>query len=305
MPELPEVETMVRGIRAAVEGRRLLGVELPPCAYRPISIAPAFEEIRERVAGRRVSTVFRRAKRVVLELESGDAFVIEPRMTGLMLLADPPDPEHLRFCWRLGEGGETGGARDHVRPSLTRRATGASAATGDLWFWDRRGLGTIRLLDPEGLRALCGTGKLGPDALEMTTELWRGLGERTSRPIKVALLDQSLVAGIGNLYASEILHLAGVHPETRTDRISAARWGRIGEACREILELAIRYEGSTLGDGTYRNALNKSGGYQNAHRVYDREGETCPTCGRGEVTRIVQGQRSTFFCAKCQRVGRK
>jgi formamidopyrimidine-DNA glycosylase len=99
--------------------------------------------------------------------------------------------------------------------------------------------------------------------------------------------------------------LAGVHPETRTDRISAARWGRIGEACREILELAIRYEGSTLGDGTYRNALNKSGGYQNAHRVYDREGETCPTCGRGEVTRIVQGQRSTFFCAKCQRVGRK
>ncbi len=73
---------------------------------------------------------------------------------------------------------------------------------------------------------------------------------------------------------------------------------------REILELAIRYEGSTLGDGTYRNALNKSGGYQNAHRVYDREGEACPTCGRGEITRIMQGQRSTFFCAKCQRVGR-
>ncbi len=120
---------MVRGIRAAVESRKLLDVELPPCAYRPISIAPAFEEIRERVAGRRVSRVFRRAKRVVLELDTGDAFVIEPRMTGLMLLADPPDPEHLRFCWRLGgERRDEGSAGP--RASLAH-ASGYSRVGGD------------------------------------------------------------------------------------------------------------------------------------------------------------------------------
>jgi formamidopyrimidine-DNA glycosylase len=88
----------------------------------------------------------------------------------------------------------------------------------------------------------------------------------------------------------------------RCDRVTRVKWARIADATREVLELAIRYEGSTLGDGTYRNALNQAGGYQNHHRVYDRAGEVCPRCGGGRVIRrIVQAQRSTFFCAGCQR----
>jgi len=121
------------------------------------------------------------------------------------------------------------------------------------------------------------------------------------RAIKVALLDQRAVAGIGNLYASEILHVAGIHPARRCDRLTRAQWQAIADATHGVLEEAIRYEGSTLGDGTYRNALNREGGYQNHHRVYARAGRQCPSCRSSEIKRIVQAQRSTFFCPQCQR----
>jgi formamidopyrimidine-DNA glycosylase len=110
------------------------------------------------------------------------------------------------------------------------------------------------------------------------------------------------VAGIGNLYASEILHLCRIHPARRCDKITRLQWQAIAEATQAILAAAIRYEGSTLGDGTYRNALNNEGGYQNYHRVYDRAGESCFRCGpRSGVLRIVQAQRATFFCPNCQK----
>src|SRR4029077_5040598 len=123
-----------------------------------------------------------------------------------------------------------------------------------------------------------GANHLGPDALDVPPDRWRALCQRTTRPIKVALLDQKLVAGIGNLYASEILHLAGIHPGRRANRLKRKQIERMGECVLSVLKEAIRHEGSTLSDGTYRNALNQAGGYQNAHRVYDREGEPCTTC---------------------------
>ncbi len=116
----------------------------------------------------------------------------------------------------------------------------------------------------------------------------------------MALLDQRALAGVGNLYASEILHTAGIHPQARCDRLRRGDWQRLHAAMRSVLKEAIRFEGSTLGDGTYRNALNQAGSYQNHHRVYDRAGETCAVCGRAQVERIVQAQRSTFFCPRCQ-----
>jgi formamidopyrimidine-DNA glycosylase len=278
MPELPEVETMVRGIRDAVAGRRIATFSRCPCRCRPIALRPPLRSIRRLCEGQTIVAVRRRAKRIVLELSTGDAFVVEPRMTGLVLLADPPDREHLRFEWRL-EG---------KRPQ-------------SLWFWDRRGLGTVRLLSPTQLALALGPDFLGLDALEMSSAGWHALCRRTSRPIKVALLDQKLVAGIGNLYASEILHLAGIHPERRANRLKRAQIARMGECVQLVLNEAILHEGSTLADGTYRNALNQAGGYQNAHRVYDREGDPCATCHGPPIRRIVQAQRSTFFCPACQR----
>lgn len=284
MPELPEVETMVRGIRPSVEGLRLAAFEACPCTCRPLTIRPALSSIAEQVVGQKIVEVTRRAKRVVLRLESGSAFVIEPRMTGLMLIADPPDPEHLRVVWKLMTG--TRGAEKRAR---------------SLWFWDRRGLGTVSLLNPSEVQLLFGQEYLGPDALAVDASHWKAVCEATRRPIKVLLLDQTKIAGIGNLYASEILHLCRIHPATPADSLRLAQWKLLSQYTAEVLTMAIQYEGSTLGDGTYRNALNQSGGYQNAHRVYAREGETCLSCDRGVIVRIVQSQRSTFYCPKCQK----
>lgn len=280
MPELPEVETMVRGIRQSVEGRVLLAVRTCECPCRPILIEPRPARIAKLAEGRRVTGVRRRAKRIVFDLDNGSAFVIEPRMTGLMLVSDPPDTKHLRVEWQF------------------RDQRGKSAS---VWFWDQRGLGTVRLLNAAQLEVALGSERLGKDALEMDVTDWKDVCGLTRRPIKVALLDQRLVAGIGNLYASEILHHAQIHPERPADGLRPRELARLTEAVREILETAIRYEGSTLSDGTYRNALNEAGSYQNAHRVYDRHEEPCPRCARGKITRIVQAQRSTFFCSKCQR----
>lgn len=279
MPELPEVETMVRGIRPVLEGRTLIEFARLPCRRRPLLLEPGLAVIRRRTSGQRISAVRRRAKRVVIELESGEGFVIEPRMTGLMLVTDPPTTEHLRFAW-------------HVAGPKAKKST--------VLFWDRRGLGTVRLLNRDALSALMAPGKLGPDALEMTPALWRQALQKTRRPIKVALLDQSLVAGIGNLYASEILHLSQIHPATPAARISSARIQKLAAAVQSVLQLAIKHEGSTLSDGTYRNALNQEGGFQNSHQVYDKAGRECPRCRR-EIIRIVQAQRSTFYCSGCQR----
>lgn len=282
MPELPEVETMVRGIRDAMIGRTLRELRLCPCDCRPLTLSPSFAEMARRANGQTVTAVRRVAKRVVIDLSSRDSFVIEPRMTGLMLLADPPDREHLRLEWCLANGGR-------------------SRQTTSVWFWDRRGLGVVRLCDPQELEQRLGGDALGTDALLLTDAGWHEVCQRTARPIKVALLDQKLVAGIGNLYASEILHLARISPLRPASKLTREQSRRLHAATQHVLLEAIRYEGSTLGDGTYRNALNESGGYQNAHRVYDRESETCPTCGNGKVVRIVQAQRSTFFCRRCQR----
>jgi len=280
MPELPEVETMRRGI-AAVQGRTIAAVERPPCRKRPIEIGPSLATFRRRAVGQRIAGLDRVGKRVVLVLDSDDRIILEPRMTGLVLVGDPPGTEHLR-----------------LRIELEPAAKGRNEPDA-LLFWDRRGLGSVRVVSPAEFAERYGLDRLGPDALRITIdELAERLG-RSRRAVKVALLDQRAVAGIGNLYASEILHLASIHPALGCHRIKFTQWERIHAAVIEVLELAIRHEGSTLSDGTYRNALNQSGSYQNHHRVYDREGDPCHHCGQ-PIMRIVQAQRATFFCTVCQ-----
>jgi formamidopyrimidine-DNA glycosylase len=278
MPELPEVETMVRGVRDTLVGRMIRELRQCPCECRPLTLAPRFAEMSRRAKGMVVTAVRRVAKRVVIDLSSGDSFVIEPRMTGLMLLTDPPDVEHLRLEWRMAVGRKS----------------------ESVWFWELRGLGVVRLCDPEELARRLGRDSLGEDALNLTATNWKEICSRTARPIKVAMLDQKLVAGIGNLYASEILHLARIAPTRPADKLTRDQALRLSDATQRVLLEAIRHEGSTLSDGTYRNALNQSGGYQNSHQVYDREGAACSTCG-SKIVRIVQAQRSTFYCRRCQR----
>ena len=202
MPELPEVETMKRGI-AAVVGARIVGVERPPCRCRPIQIVPSLAVLKRRSRGQTISGLSRIGKRVVVELGSGDRIVLEPRMTGLVLLAEPPSREHLRLRFELAGG-----------------------KVKELLFWDRRGLGSVQIYTSEQFVKRFEE-RLGPDALLATPEILSQRLSRSRRAIKVALLDQAAVAGIGNLYASEILHLAGIHPARRCDLLRKDDWRRM------------------------------------------------------------------------------
>lgn len=277
MPELPEVETMRRGVEPVV-GARISRFEFLPSPRKPIALTPALATFQRRVEGARVERTARAGKRVVLWLDRGEAIVFEPRMTGLLLIDEPSDPLY-----------------DRVR--LVLRGGGAK----QLVYWDRRGLGNVRLWSEAEFAQKFSLESLGPDALEMTADLYRERLGRSQRAVKVALLDQKAVAGIGNLYASEILHLAGIRPTRTCRQLTRRQWGALAAAALEILHTAIRYEGSTLSDGTYRNALNKSGGYQNEHRVYAKAGAPCPRCVKSTIERIVQAQRSTFYCRGCQK----
>lgn len=278
MPELPEVETMRRGIQA-IEGSRIADAQFPKNSrLKSIVITPSPAKLRRRVKNQVVERVGRIGKRVQLHLSSRDSLVFEPRMTGLLVVEDPPNDEHVRFGLEFEDG-----------------------PVPFIWFWDRRGLGNVTLYTPAELEARLGPSRLGPDALEITVDQMHERLRSSRRPVKVALLDQKIVAGVGNLYAAEILHQACIHPAKQCNRIPRAGWKAIHAAMNNILRRAIRYEGSTLSDGTYRNALNKDGSFQNHHQVYDREGKPCPRCKDCLVVRIVQAQRATFFCKNCQK----
>lgn len=278
MPELPEVETMVRGLRPHVLGRTILSVSLCPHDCKPITLQPSLARQRRQLLGKQFLEVSRLGKRVVFHVSEGSHLVIEPRMTGLMLLSDPPDLSHLRLKWEFAGESEF----------------------SSLWFWDRRGLGTVTLYAPGQLAEKYHPQSLGPDALEMTAEDWVVRCRKTEREIKVVIMDQKMVAGIGNLYASEILHQAKLNPTSPAKSLSQKSCEKLTESMRVVLLNAIECEGSTLGDGTYRNALNQNGSYQNQHRVYMKEGLICPSCHQDSILRIVQAQRSTFFCPTCQ-----
>lgn len=276
MPELPEVETMCRGI-AGIVGRTIESVGRPACRYRPIAIKPALPTIAGRLQGQAVTQVSRLGKRVLIHT-SDWALILQPKMTGLVAIELPPSPEHVRL------------QIDFVGVPKLR-----------LQFWDRRGLGTVELLRNRDIQSRIIDGRLGPDALAIDASEFSQRLRATRRAVKVALLDQKLVAGVGNLYASEMLHVARLHPEQLGAQISRAKLTRLHAAMQAILLSAIEHEGSTLSDGTYRNTLNDPGSYQNHHLVYDRAGLACATCRTGIIRRIVQAQRSTFYCPRCQR----
>src|SRR5262245_17451765 len=206
---------MRRGI-TGIAGSRIASAARVRCQRRPILIEPRGAAMSRRVSGRRIDDVGRLGKRVVLRLESGQRLIFEPRMTGLVLVADPPTQEHLRFRLDLADG-----PLPHV------------------WYWDRRGLGSVRLLSDKQFARQFEAGSLGPDALARSAGQLRERLARSRRAIKVALLDQRAVAGIGNLYASEILHLARVHPAKRCDLLNDLQWEAIHVRMLEVLQLAI------------------------------------------------------------------
>ncbi len=279
MPELPEVETMRRGLLKTLGGT-ITAIDEPIIPFRPIKIEPTIHQFRERALGAVVVAVNRIAKRVLVELDTGDSIVMQPKMAGIAMISDPPSLQHTRMVFKL-----------------------AGAEAERFLYWDRRGLGTVSLWRPSEILKFLGPHSIGPDASRVDQKTFVDRFRQINRAVKVALLDQKVICGIGNLYAVEILHAARVHPTSRCNAISKPVWNRIHQETIRIMCEAIAKEGSTLSDGTYRNAINGEGSYQNQHRVYDRADELCSTCEKGKIKRIVQSQRSTFYCPYCQREG--
>lgn len=276
---------MCRGLHPII-GMQIESAACPRISVKPCGMYPEKGMLLRRLPGSAILGIERRGKRVVIQLDCG-YLVFQPKMTGLVSLTDPPDPGHVRLILKVSQ--------------VPCNDPKSKASPEQVFFWDRRGLGTIALWSKEELETNLGPDVLGIDALAIRVEELKARASKSKRPIKVVLLDQKVVAGVGNLYASEILHRIGIAPTLGAERLSNKQWKELHAAMLDILQTAIRYEGSTLGDGTYRNALNQDGAYQNHHQVYDREGECCTQCKRATIVRIVQAQRATFYCPVCQR----
>lgn len=272
MPELPEVETVARSLEPQVAGQTIVGVERLNWE-RMVETHPA-PLFRELIAGRRILRARRRAKWVLLDLDEGWTLAIHLRMSGNLTVHGPADA-----------------ARPHVHLVL------ALADGRRIFFDDERKFGRVRLLDRAGLAAL--DAAHGPEPLEdsfTAAELAHILAGRRTM-IKPLLLDQRLIAGMGNIYASEALWLARLHPLLPAAAIDSVGVVALHAAIREVLHHAIAHEGSSLRN--YRNSYGRRGQNQEHFLVYDRAGTPCQRCG-SRIERIVVAQRSTFFCPECQ-----
>jgi formamidopyrimidine-DNA glycosylase len=275
MPELPEVETMVRGLRPALLGRIVERIEV----HDPFLIQGcAAREFERRGRGVKVCEVGRRGKWVVITLaDHRGIIVIQPRMTGGFWLVEPPRPQHIRLTFRL------------TKPTVM------------LWYCDPRRLGRIEWFAGPEEAAQAFARSHGPDALEVGPEELAARLRRTRRGIKPSLMDQKVLAGIGNIYADEILFAARIHPERRASRLSKDEVLRLQRYIGEVLAAAIAAEGSSF-DADYRTVLGLEGGFLAQNAMYGRQGEPCPGCSlpieRARIAGLIS--RSTYFCPRCQ-----
>jgi formamidopyrimidine-DNA glycosylase len=274
MPELPEVEVLRRSLEPHLIGDRIERVEVSnPALREPVDVAG----LRRAARGREVTALRRRSKYLLIDLDGGWTVVVHLGMSGRLTLVPegtPPEPhEHVAFHLRSG-----------------RR----------LRLRDPRRFGVVFVVRTAGLDADPHFAHLGPEPLEpgFSGETLARAAAGRRGPVKAFLMDAGVVVGVGNIYASETLHRAGVHPERSVARISRGRWQRLAESAMAVLRQAISQGGTTLND--FADGEGKSGYFQVSLTVYDREGEPCRACGR-PVRRIVQAGRSTFYCPGCQR----
>jgi len=293
MPELPEVETVMRGLAAVLEGRRITEVE----QRRPDLRFPFPENLVRRVEGRRVLSFRRRAKYMLMRLEGGESLLIHLGMSGRMVARQAGVPAAAR----LGPQGAASDARGHNAPPEAHEHL--VLATDHGWrvgFVDPRRFGSVDLVATaaeDSHRLLAG---LGPEPLEdgFTDAVLSAALVGRHTPIKAALLDQGVVAGLGNIYVCEALFRAGISPRRLAASVAGTRAARLVPAIKAVLAESIGAGGSSLRD--YVRADGELGRFQETFAVYGREGEPCPHCAT-PIQRIVQSGRSTFFCARAQR----
>jgi formamidopyrimidine-DNA glycosylase len=264
MPELPEVETFVRQLKPALVGKTILSIDL---RWKRTLAMPSPRKFKEQIKGQKIIDVGRRAKYLNIQLEDFNLLV------------------HLRMSGDLLIKNSTIGLEKHDR--LIIKLSGNKS----LVFNDTRKFGRVWLTaNPEHV-----LGTLGPEPFSKEfTPQWLHMALHTKkRQLKPLLLDQTFLAGLGNIYTDEALHIAKLHPVAASDSVTEAQAEALHEAIRKVLKAGIRRNGASI-DWAYRG-----GQFQNYFRVYGRDGEACPVCGT-KIERITVGQRGTHFCPKCQ-----
>jgi formamidopyrimidine-DNA glycosylase len=274
MPELPEVETIVRELRPHLEGREIVDARI----YWPRTIAHPPDDIpsfRAGVRGRQIVALTRRGKFIALSLGDGQSLLIHLRMSGRLLLAPVGLPRHIRATFELPEDGH-------------------------LYFFDQRKFGRIWLV--EDVRPILGP--LGPEPLAATftpAKLADRLGNHRGM-LKPLLLNQHFIAGLGNIYTDEALFVARLHPRRPADSLNADEVARLHKAIQSVLREAIKHHGTTF-DGIFVRPQGEEGRQQEGLRVYQQTGLPCLRCGT-PIERTVVGGRGTHFCPHCQRLER-
>lgn len=282
MPELPEVETVRRGLAPVMDGRRIITSEL----RRPDLRFPFASDFIERTQGKRIERLGRRAKYLVAELETGDALIMHLGMSGRFTITGAgrpgsfhheitPDAKHDHVVFQM-EGGET------------------------VTYNDPRRFGFMELWPLSQLDVYPRLAGFGPEPLSNGfSHAWLSDALKTkSGPIKSVLLDQRVIAGLGNIYVCEALWRSGISPRRKASTVSGVRAGRLAIAINDVIREAIAAGGSSISD--FKAASGELGYFQHTFAVYDREGEPCKNCN-APIRRIVQSGRSSFYCGSCQR----
>ncbi len=278
MPELPEVQTIVSQLNEALKGKVISDVE--------VRLPKLFIGSRDQVLGSKIENVRRRAKMIIIDLEGPLSMVVHLKMTGQLIVGqgDFSFPNPIPFAGKTLPGKTT-----HVIFTFTDGSK--------LFFNDMRQFGWIKVLNDEEIKEV--DDKHGPDALgtSFTPEYLQKICANWGRPVKLLLLEQSKIAGIGNIYANEALWFAQISPMKRGREVTRIK--ELHEAIEKVLEMGIKYGGSSAADETFVNARGEGGHMQEHFMVYQKDGTECPRC-KNKIVRSTIGGRGTFFCPKCQ-----
>lgn len=295
MPELPEVQTIVGDLKQKVMGHKILDVV---CDWEKLIKEPSFRKFREEISGLIIEDIKRRAKNIIINLSAGKTLLIHLKMTGHLLVSS---------CWEF--------KRNQLRKKENDNCLEDDPIGSDkmnkfvhlgfeldkgknLMLSDLRKFASVRLIDTKKLpEYLAG---YGPEPLDedFTYEKFRNILSGQKGNIKQILMDQKVLAGIGNIYSDEILFEAQINPKEKIKNIPESKMKKLFKAIKNVLQKAIEYRGNSISD--YRDTEGKKGKYQEVRKVYRREGQPCLECG-AKIKRIKIGGRSAHFCPKCQK----
>ncbi len=299
MPELPEVETIRRGLESRIVGKRIARVVFD----WPKSFPNAQMDIDEFLIGSKITKINRRGKVLIINLDSTHSLVIHLKMTGQMVFVNKNlEDRRLKMDEARFGAGHPSDSLIGELPDKSTRVTMLFADGSQLFFNDQRKFGWMRLLPSPEVPNIDFFKTIGPEPLAANFTAKDFIGRvqrRTNTTIKAALLDQKVIAGVGNIYADESLWGAKIHPANRVKDVSIAKLNTLFNELRFVLKLAIEKGGST--NKNYVNAEGKRGSYMDFARVFRREGQACPRCG-AIILKTKVASRGTHTCPKCQRV---